>query len=137
MKIDFLNWGFYTFWQTPLVWGKFSSSWGCHWWLVEMTDMCLRFVKITGLSIGWSDFGKFDQSGEALFLIISNNPFLKFGLISSVGSIFYFGSISSTLNYWTLCRDETGYWYPFDVLHMHNLTGEKYVVYSAQLKSES
>ena len=61
--------------------------------------MWLRFVKITVLSIGWSDFGKVDQSGEALFLIIFNDPLLKFGLISSVGSIFYFGSISSTLNY--------------------------------------
>ena len=61
--------------------------------------MCLRFVEITGLSIGWSDFGKVGLSGHALFLIISSNPLLKFGLISSVGSIFYFGSISSTLNY--------------------------------------
>ena len=53
--------------------------------------MCFSFVKITGLSIGWGDFGKVDQSGEALFLIISNDPLLKFGLLSSVGSIFYFG----------------------------------------------
>ena len=137
VKIDFLNWGFYTLWQTPLVWGKFSSSWGCHLSLVEKPDMCWWFVKITGLTIGWSDFGKVDQSGEVLFLIISNNPLFKFSLISSVGSIFYFGSISSTLNYWTLCHVETGCWYPLDILHMHNLTGEKYVVYSAQVKSES
>ena len=71
--------------------------------------MCFSFVKITGLSIGWGDFGKVDQSGEALFLIISNDPLLKFGIISSVVSIFYFGLISSTLNYSTLCHDETGY----------------------------
>ena len=58
---------------------------------MEKLDICLWFVKITRLSIGWSDFGKVDQSGEALLLIISNDPLLKFGLLSSVGSIFYFG----------------------------------------------
>ena len=51
--IDFLDWGFYTLWQTPLIQGKFSFSWGCHWWLVEKPDICSWFVIITGLSIGW------------------------------------------------------------------------------------
>ena len=66
--------------------------------------MCFQLAKITGLSIGWSDFGKVDQSGEALF---PNNVLLKFGLIFSVGSMFYFGSIDSTLNNLTLCHDAT------------------------------
>ena len=91
VEIDFLDWWFYTFWQTPLLRGNFHPNQGCHWWLVGKPERCFWFVKITGLSIGWSDFGKVDQSGEALFLIISNDPLLKFGLLSSVGSIFYFG----------------------------------------------
>ena len=60
----------------------------------------LLMICYNNSAIHWlSDFGKVDQSGEGLLLIISNNSLLKFGLISSVGSIFYFGSISSTLNY--------------------------------------
>ena len=106
VTIDFLDWGFYAIWQTPLVWGEFSPNRGCHSWLVEKPDMCFWFVKITGLFIGWSDFGKIDQSEEVLFLIIYSSNLFSFLLLVQ----FYFGPIYWIIKHFAMMQPE------FDVL---------------------
>ena len=59
--------GIYTMWQPPLSQVKNYLIWAGYLWLVEKAEGHLWFVEITAVSIGWSDFGKMDQSEELTF----------------------------------------------------------------------